>query len=207
MVNAEHAWCYVIDDDELVGNTVAAIAQEAGFHTRSFTSGIGFLDELDHLVEGVSLLDVRMPGVDGMEVLEILRARWPSTPVLMVSGYGDIPLAVSAMQRGASSFIEKPLDPDALIDLLVRVRSGEILKFDAPGSYAVGKNGLSALSEREIEVLRLLVMGDQNKMVARKLGISPRTVEVHRARIMQRLEVKSFAEMVRLAIQSGLELD
>lgn len=197
---------YIVDDDCLVLQTTAALAQQAGYQVTSFASGVDFLDAMPGLTPAPVLLDVRMPNVDGLAVLARLRQGWAQAPVVMMSGQADIPMAVKAMQCGAADFIEKPI---RLNDVRPTIeRAVELLNAAGqPDDAALSQAGrLEALSPREREVLALLVRGDQNKVVAQKLGISHRTVEVHRARIMRRLGVATFAELVRLAIACGLEI-
>lgn len=138
-----------------------------------------------------------MPGIDGLQVLQKLAEQHNSVPVIMISGEGDISTAVTAMRDGASDFIEKPFTPDELEKVVARAVATRTAETARSPELAV-------LSTREMEVLELLVAGDANKVIAYKLGISQRTVEVHRARIMERLEVRTFAELVRKAIAAGL---
>ncbi len=196
---------YVVDDQELVRSTIEAILQDVGLKVQSFSSGIEFLDAQPQLTPGGVFLDVRMPKLDGLGVLARLRQAWPETPVIMISGHADVPMAVSAMRSGASYFLEKPFSRDAIemvVETILRDGSnGEPLGQDEP----TGKNAFSNLTKREMEVLKRLVSGDRNKEIGQDLGISPRTVEVHRAKIMLRLGTKSFAELIRVALASGID--
>lgn len=206
MTGTKKSRVYVVDDDDLLRQTMVAMTTAGGFEALSFSSGIEFLEALPELTPGAILLDVRMPEVDGLAVLEEIKRHWANAPVIMMSGQGDIPMAVRAMQSGASDFIEKPISLDtvrlALESALERKRTAKssIATPHRPG------NPLNLLSDREAEVFKLLVRGDQNKQIANKLGISHRTVEVHRARIMKRLEVTTIAQLVRMAIHAGLEV-
>ena len=189
----------VVDDDPLVRTTIEGILLQAGYKVVSKAAGTDFLATLDQEPAGSQsfacvLLDVNMPDMNGLEVRRQLASRRRSSlPIIVISGQGDISTAVQAMRSGAVDFVEKPFTPEHLAQAV---------------ALAIGANAvppaLASLSSREMDVLRLLVDGDANKVIAFKLGISPRTVEVHRARIMERLEVKTFAELVRKAIAAGL---
>jgi two-component system response regulator FixJ len=148
-----------------------------------------------------------MPQMSGLDVLEILKQNHPEMLVIMMSGFADVSMAVKAMQSGASSFVEKPFNAKDVLDTLESVLQTSSSSNAKTVTNAEADALFSNLSKREVEVLSLLVQGKQNKVVARELNISPRTVEVHRARIMQRLEVTSFAELVRLSVLSGLASD
>jgi two-component system response regulator FixJ len=197
---------HVVDDEDLVRNTLIAVLQNASYDVQAFPSGVAFLKALPELNPACVILDVRMPQMSGLDVLEILKQNHPGIPVVMMSGFADVSMAVKAMRSGASDFIEKPFQADDILETIERVMktssSETKMVTDANAKVLLGN-----LSNREMEVLLLLVQGKQNKVVARELDISPRTVEVHRARIMQRLELTSFAELVRLAVQSGLKID
>lgn len=206
MPNEEKIRLYIVDDEELVRNTLIAVLQSAQYDVQAFPSGVEFLKVLPELNPGCVILDVRMPQMSGLDVLEILKQNHPEMLVIMMSGFADVSMAVKAMQSGASSFVEKPFNAKDVLDTLESV-----LQTSSSNANSVTNADIDALfsnlSKREVEVLSLLVQGKQNKVVARELDISPRTVEVHRARIMQRLEVTSFAELVRLSVLSGLVSD
>ncbi len=197
---------HIVDDEKLIRNSLVAVLQNAGYEVLAFASGVEFLKSLPDLNPDCVILDVRMPRMSGLAVLEILKQNHPQIPIIMMSGFADVSMAVRAMQSGASDFVEKPFQTNDLLDTIERV-----LETPSSGAKTVTKADtealLSNLSKREVEVLSLLVQGKQNKVVARELELSPRTVEVHRARIMQRLGVTSFAELVRLSVMFGLAVD
>lgn len=190
----------VVDDDPLVRKTLELMLSEAGYEVVSHDSGQQFLSAVDADASqsplACVLLDVNMPGMDGLAVLKELSERKISVPIVMISGQGDIATAVEAMRSGAGDFIEKPFKPDDLESAVERAAASMPDRRQPPPT-------LANLSSREIEVLELLVAGDANKVIAYKLGISQRTVEVHRARIMERVGVKTFAELIRKAIAAG----
>ncbi len=197
---------YVVDDHELVRSTIEAILGDVGLRVQSFPSGIDFLGAQPELRPAGVFLDVRMPKLDGLGVLTRLRDLWSDTPVIMISGHADVPMAVSAMRAGASYFLEKPFSRDAIemvVDTFLCTGANETPKGQS-SSATISQQVFSALTKREIEVLKRLVGGDRNKEIAQDLGISPRTVEVHRAKIMLRLGTKSFAELIKIALAAGL---
>jgi len=195
---------YLVDDDHLARKTIEGILQAEDFCFDAFASANAFLDVVDTLSFGVVLLDVKMPGMDGLQLLARLKEKSVQLPIIMVSGYGDISMAVKAVKAGAMDFIEKPFEPDELV-AAVESALDQFHNPDAePGEDPYENTPLSVLSKREQQVLGLLLRGDQNKVVAHKLNISPRTVEFHRAKMMKRLAVNTFAELVRIAVASGM---
>ncbi len=197
---------HVIDDDEAVRRAVAMLLRSAGIGTETYPSGLAFLDTLPlsgkALAECV-LTDMRMPELDGLELLRRLKERDFRRPVVVMTAHGDVSTAVQAMKAGAVDFIEKPFDDDALLATI----SAALATADAPraaSSSAEALARLAALSPREREVLDLLMLGKPNKEIARDLGLSPRTIEIHRARLLIRLGVGSLAEALRLAVQAEL---
>ncbi len=196
---------HIVDDDDAIRRSLSFMLKTAGYPVQLYADGESFLKAADHIEEGCVLLDVRMPGIDGMEVQRRLRARGIMLPVVIMTGHGDVDLAVAAMKAGATDFLEKPFEKAALIDCL-----------SSAGEVALAERGLSArrseaqarlnvLTDREREVLDGLVAGLPNKTIAYDLGISPRTVEIHRANLMQKLDVKSLADALRIAFQAGME--
>ena len=196
---------FVIDDDEAVRDSLDALLQAAGYDTAVFASGHAFLDVCDTVGDGCVLLDIRMPGMDGMEVQKQLLVRRPDLPIIMITGHGDVSMAVRAMKAGAVDFIEKPIRDDALfdsIDTAIQIgrESGRRENF---GMQA--RSGVERLTAREREVLEQLVIGRPNKVIAQILDCSPRTVEIHRARIMEKMSARSLPHLVRLALAAGIE--
>jgi two-component system response regulator FixJ len=207
MLTEKRTTLHVVDDEELIRNSLEAVLRFGKYEAATFSSGIEFLDALPDLNPDCVILDVRMPQISGLEVLKTLKQNRPQIPVIVMSGFADVAMAVKAMQTGASDFIEKPFQPDDVLNTVERVlQTSSSSKFDQVSNTSTATL-LGKLSDRETDVLAHLVQGKQNKVVARELGISPRTVEVHRARIMQRLGVTSFAELVRLSVLSGFEND
>jgi len=194
---------YVIDDDELVCETLVSMLETLGYQTHTFEDGVSFLHGLEGLTRGVVLIDVNMPKLSGIQVSKSLHEQGYDWPVIVMSGQADISMAVDAMKHGAHHFIEKPFVLSDIAKALGETATG------SNNPYLSGaKEGLrpieEKLSQREIQVLRRLVEGEQNKVIARNLDISHRTVEVHRANIMRHLEAESFAELVKIAISHGI---
>lgn len=190
----------IVDDDEAFGDSVAALLASEPFTVRVFRSADAFLRDYRSAAVGCVLADLRMPGMDGFALLAELARRSVANPVIVMTGHGDVPLAVRAMRSGAFDFIEKPFSRSGLlvaVDAALRF-SRERRESDAARSEF--ERNLQRLTEREREVYALLVDGCANKEVARVLSLSPRTVEVHRARVMEKLQVESFSQLVRLGL-------
>ncbi|MBS0642805.1 MAG: response regulator [Proteobacteria bacterium] len=202
---------HVVDDDDAVRRAVALLLETAGWATATHESGNAFLGALPGLEEDLIacvLTDVRMPGLDGVALVQHLRKAGFARPIVVMTAHGDVTTAVHAMKSGANDFIEKPFDDDTLLAMI-----DTAMQATASGQGSAGAvsretleavRRLSTLSPREREVLDLLVSGKPNKLVAHQLGISQRTAEVHRARLMERLGVRSLAEAVRLAVSAQL---
>jgi len=190
---------HIVDDDPSVCDSLTLLMESVGLPCKVFNSANEFLDKYANTT-GCLLLDVRMPGMDGMELHEELKKRQIRLPVILLTAYADVPLAVKAMRMGAIDFIEKPFDPEGL---LTSIRSclDNYTSLSLPSiSLEDAQQRLSALSKREHQVLALLVEGKLSKVIADELGISPRTVEGHRARIMSKLNARSLPEVIRIAL-------
>lgn len=196
---------HVVDDDEAIRRSLSFLLKTSGYAVRQFEGGTAFLKEAGDLERGCVLLDVRMPDIDGLEVQRELRARGIMLPVIIMTGHGDIDMAVAAMKAGASDFIEKPFEKAALLGCLEAARQLSVADRGANARAEDARARLNILTDREREVLDGLVEGLPNKSIAYDLGISPRTVEIHRANLMQKLEVKSLAEALRIAFHATLE--
>ena len=198
---------YVVDDDDAVRDSLDALLTASGLDVELFPSGDAFLEACDEIGGGCVLLDVRMPRMDGMEVQRRLHARRPDLPVIMITGHGDISMAVRAMKAGAVDFVEKPLREEALLQSIESAlrAARETHRQQSLGAAALGSIG--RLTPREREVLEQLVAGRPNKVIAQNLACSPRTVEIHRARIMEKMEARSLPHLVRLALAAGIEPD
>ena len=190
---------HLVDDDESVRRSVGFMLKTSGFKVHSYPSGAELLKEAKALEPGCILLDIRMPGMDGLEVQQALHDRGVSLPVIIMTGHGDVPLSVRAMKAGAVDFIEKPFEREVLLSAM---DSGFAVLRRSDSGRARAKDAavrLQALTPREREVLDGLAEGLPNKTIAYDLGISPRTVEIHRANLMTKLGVRSLSEALRLA--------
>jgi two-component system response regulator FixJ len=195
---------FVVDDDEAVRESLQLLLESAGHRVRSFASGSEFLTAMPSSEDGCLIIDVRMPGIGGLAVQERLRDERIALPVIVITGHGDVPLAVRAMKAGAVDFVEKPFTEQGILAAVERALEIGRRKPKVGIEAADAEARLSQLTEREHEVLRLLVAGKPNKMIAYELGISPRTVEIHRARVMGKTRARSLSELVRLAIAGGI---
>lgn len=196
---------YIVDDDRDVRSSISFMLGTSGTRSRPFASGIDFIDSLDHLEPGCILLDVRMPDIDGIGVLGELAKRDITWPVIIMTGHGEVALAVETMKLGAIDFLEKPFEETLLHSSLERAAT--LLEAEAGESERrrEAKSRVASLTDREREVLRGLLAGMPNKLIAHRFGISLRTAEMHRANMMQRLGVKSLADALRIAGDGDLK--
>ncbi|MTI42432.1 LuxR family two component transcriptional regulator [Roseibium hamelinense] len=200
MANGAEA-IYIVDDDPAVRDALSVVFNLEGFEVETFSDGDTFVQSASKTHPACVLLDVHMPGRSGIEILKALNAEHYPAPIFIISGQGDIPMAVEAIRNGAFDFIEKPFDAEAVVS---RINDGisamRKSQSDEPG---VSFSGADQLTRREREVLSEITNGASNKEAGRTLGISPRTVEVHRARIMEKLGAKNAADLVRIVLGSN----
>jgi two-component system, LuxR family, response regulator FixJ len=193
---------YVIDDDGAVRDSLDFLLGAADFDVTLFESAQHFLDALPSDF-GCVVSDVRMPGIDGIELLQRLKANRSMLPVLIMTGHGDVPLAVEAMKLGAVDFLEKPFEDDRLIGMIdVALKQAESGARSVAATLDIAAR-IASLSPREHQVMGGLVAGLSNKLIAREYDISPRTIEVYRANVMTKMQVGSLSELVRLAMRAG----
>jgi two-component system response regulator FixJ len=194
----------VIDDDDAVRDSVAFLLQTAGIAVRTFESAAAFLAAMPLADAGCIITDVRMPDIDGIELLRRLKGMNVAVPVIVITGHGDVPLAVEAMKIGATDFLEKPFDDTALLDAVqAALGQGEQARAQNAERQDIATR-LAALSTRERQVLDGLVAGHPNKTIAFDLGISPRTVEIYRANLMSKMQASSLSNLVRMALIAGV---
>jgi len=191
---------HVVDDDEAVRQSLSFLLASAGFAVRVFESPTQVLEALPEMQPGCLITDLRMPEMSGVELLQRLRELKATLPAIVITGHGDVPMAVEAMKAGALDFIEKPFDDETLLAAVARAldRHRRAAQIDEDRSAIAAR--LDSLSTRERQVLDGLVTGRSNKIIAYDLGISPRTVEVYRAHVMSKMQAKSLSELVRMSL-------
>jgi two-component system response regulator FixJ len=200
MTNHDQSVVHVVDDDEAVRDSISMLLDTVGIAHRLYGSAVEFLDTHGASTRGCLVLDIRMPEMTGLELQEELNRRGIGLPIIFITGHGDIPMAVEAMRRGAIDFIRKPFAED---DLLDRVKEALVRDAEAQVERTALddlKQRYATLSPRELEVFARVADGQANKVVAIELGISERTVEIHRAQVMQKMGARSLAQLVRMKI-------
>ncbi len=201
---SQKALVHVIDDDEAIRQSLEFLLRAANIEVKTYPSAVAFLDALPDTASSCIITDVRMPGLSGVDLLRRLQELKIAVPVIVITGHGDVPLAVEAMKIGAADFLEKPFDDEVLLASVrsaLRERDAES-KRRSERSEVEGR--LAALSKRERDVLGGLVAGRANKQIAFDLGISPRTVEIYRANLMNKMQAASLSELVRMALVVGI---
>lgn len=198
---------HLVDDDEAIRHSASFMLRHAGFRVKTYVDGVTFLEQAGEAEKGCILLDVQMPKMDGLQVQEALIERGVAMPVIVLTGHGDVAVAVRAMKAGAVDFVEKPYAKQTLVDALTRAferlearRREDVLADEARGL-------IEHLTAREKEVLHGLVDGQTNKEIAISLDISPRTVEIHRANVMEKMGASNLSTVLRIAFAAGIGLE
>ena len=192
---------HIIDDDDAVRQSLSFLFTMSGVPARTYDGPTAFLAAADNLADGCIVTDERMPDMNGLELMRRVRQMGVRLPVIVMTGHGDVPLAVEAMKAGASDFLEKPFRDE---DLLAAVQAALV---PAGSGDTESASRLQQLSARERQVLEGLIAGRANKIIARDLGISDRTVEIYRAKVMSKMGAESFAELIRLALKAGVSIE
>lgn len=195
---------FVVDDDEAVRRALCTILEGAGLITVPYASAHAFLAAYPPRHPGCVLLDVRMPGMNGLELQLELNRRGAIIPVIFMSGHADVPIAVEAMQQGAFDFVQKPFRNDRLVERVTRALAKDAETREALRHTDAIRARVASLTSREREILLFLMQGKSNKVMALDLGLSQRTVEIHRARVMDKMRARSLAELVRMGIEIDL---
>jgi RNA polymerase sigma factor (sigma-70 family) len=191
---------YIVDDDEAVRDSLRWLLEANNYRVRAFPSGESFLAEYDEKRLGVLIVDVRMPGMSGLELQEQLIARKSTMPIVFITGHGDVPMAVSTIKKGAIDFLEKPFDETDLREIVGRMFEQANERLSQAQAQREHDAMLARLTAREQQVLERIVAGRLNKQIADDLGISIKTVEAHRANIMEKLQVTTVADLMKVAL-------
>jgi two-component system response regulator FixJ len=202
-MRSDPALVHVIDDDEPVRQSLAFLLGTAGVEVRTYDSAVAFLNEATGVKTGCVITDVRMPEVRGIDLLHRLKELRVDVPVIVITGHGDVPLAVEAIKIGAFDFLEKPFDDEMLLASVRSTLDRQDRERQRHAERAEIEGRLAALSKRERDVLEGLVAGKANKQIAFDLGISPRTVEIYRANLMTKMQAASLSDLVRMACSPG----
>jgi two-component system, LuxR family, response regulator FixJ len=196
---------FVVDDDEGVRNSLRFLLKSVGLTTRALSSASEFLDTYKPSQPGCLVLDVRMPGMSGLELQQQLNLRGATIPVIFITGHGDVPMVVEAMQHGAFDFLQKPFRDQDLIDRIQRALERDARSRTALAQHEQIRHRIASLTPREREVLTLMTQGKPNKVMGAELGVSQRTVEIHRARVMEKSGAASLAQLVRMVMDLEAE--
>lgn len=193
---------YIVDDDQAIRYAMEMLMRSVGLSFEIFHSADDFLVDHSNERAGCLVLDIRMPGLGGLELQEKLLELGSSLPIIFITGHGDVPMAVEAMQKGAVDFIQKPFRDQELLDRVAEAMKTDEQRRSAREEKAEVSSHMEKLTNRERQVLDLVVTGKPNKVIAYELGVSQRTVEIHRARVMEKMQAKSLADLVRMHIVS-----
>ncbi len=201
MSNEADAVVYVVDDDESILDSLGLLLKSAGLQNRTYTNATDFLEDFDASQHGCLLADIRMPGMSGLELQDELNRKGVRIPTVFITGHGDVPMAVRAMKSGALDFIQKPFRDEDLLKRINDALNMDLERLNHRRSTVEVMQRFETLTPRETEVMRKVVEGCANKVIAFDLGVSQRTVELHRARVMHKMGVRSLAELVRMSGQ------
>jgi two-component system, LuxR family, response regulator FixJ len=196
---------HIVDDEEAVRNSLAFLLNSSGFAVRTHESASSFLTVAPSINNGCLITDLRMPDIDGVELLRRLRSMDALLPAIVITGHGDVQMAVEAMKSGALDFIEKPFQDNVLLESIRRAVDMAATQVESDAAHETIRERIASLSEREKQVLKGVVAGLPNKTIAYDLGISPRTVEVYRAGLMGKMQARSLPELVRMVMSIDLD--
>lgn len=202
MTESTQPTVYIVDDDEAIRSSLRLLMKSVGLQAETFASASEFFDQYRLERPGCLVLDIRMPGMSGLELQQRLVERGAVLPIIFITGHGDVPMAVRAMQKGAVDFIQKPFRDQDLLDRINHALEMDTQNRDTLLERKVISQRLSHLTPREHEVLDLVAQGKPNKVIAADLGVSQRTVEIHRSRVMEKMHARSLAQLVRMVIES-----
>jgi len=189
---------YVVDDDEAMRDALSLLLSSVGYMSKAYPSAGEFLDDYDPEQPACLLADIRMPGMSGLEMQDELKQRGIEVPIIFITGHGDVPMAVEAMKAGAVDFLQKPFRDQDVLDRINDALQRDLERRESVRETSAVRDRLGSLTPREREVMERVVAGQANKVIALDLGVSQRTVEIHRARVMRKMGARSLAELVRL---------
>ncbi len=189
---------FIVDDDPAIRIAMQALMESVGIAHEIFASGDDFLEHIEDGAAGCLVLDIRMPGLGGLELQEELLRRGSTLPIIFITGHGDVPMAVNAMQKGAVDFIQKPFRDQDLLDRIRDALNTDRERREERQKHVLVNERIARLTKREREVFDLVVTGKPNKVIAYDLGVSQRTVEIHRARVMEKMRARSLADLVKM---------
>lgn len=202
---SESATVHIVDDDEAVRDSISMLLETTGIEHALYPSALDFLAAYEKSkpspIKGCIVLDIRMPGMSGLELQEALNERASNLPIIFITGHGDIPMAVEAMRRGALDFVRKPFSDEDLLERINEALARNADHLDEAAAVRAAHEGFESLSPREREVFHRVADGQANKFVAIELGISERTVEIHRAQVMKKMGARTLAQLVRMKIK------
>jgi FixJ family two-component response regulator len=202
-MNTADSTVFVVDDDTAVLKAVSRLLRAGGYRVEAFSSPRRFLDQHDRTTPGCLVLDLAMPGLNGLELQQMLAAAGETLPIIFLSGRADIPASVKAMKQGAADFLTKPVERNELFKAVAPALAKNRVARQANEEVAEIRQRLATLTPREYEVFEHVISGQLNKQIAAEIGAAEKTIKVHRGRVMEKMKVKSVAELVRLAVQAG----
>ena len=191
---------FVVDDDDAARDSLVVLLESTGYSVASFESARQFLSRAASLPLGCALVDIRMPEIGGLELQDMLKEKGFDVPIIFITGHADVPVAVRAMRAGAIDFIEKPFSDDLVLAAIARALEYALERRQASEAASSARARIDQLTEREREVFDQLILGHPNKVIAANLDISPRTVEIHRSRVMDKTQARSLSDLVRMAL-------
>lgn len=198
-MDKDSAVVYVVDDDEAVRDSLKLLLESVGLPCQTYASASDFLEQHDPDQHSCLVADIRMPGISGLDLQDELNRRASTIPILFITGHGDVPMAVDAMKSGALDFIQKPFRDQDLLDRIHQALESDEERREDNRELSEIRGRMGRLTARETEVMHRVVQGQANKVIALDLGVSQRTIEIHRARVMQKMGARSLAELVRMA--------
>lgn len=201
----DEATVYLVEDDDAVRDSLQLVLESVGHKVSAFSRADSFLEKFSTAMAGCIVLDIRMPGMNGMELQRQLNNRNSILPIIFVTGHGDVPMAVEAMQRGAVDFVQKPYREEELLNKIQQAIAADVEARAALKEKQKIRQQLEELTPRERQVMDLMIEGKANKVIAYDLDISQRTVEIHRARVMEKMSVRSLAHLVRMVMAAQEE--